>query len=249
MRVYRVRGHHEYGWVNAHDKLTSWRLGAVWDGIPTDHLGNPASRTEPVRIDMPRDDWVATDCPFFAPTPLLLSARAVDALRPHLAGAGLVLPTEGGPPALGYQVFLCERVLDAIDFARSDVTLFSDRGVAGDGNIMKFRRLELRPEVIGAASMFRLARLRGGTFCTDAFAAEAERHGLVGLEFTGIWSSGTGGATIPPFVARFRSRAEEDVHIRAERAALRTRLAQAGRDDLLSASPPAPLPRARRTAT
>jgi hypothetical protein len=243
MRVYEVRGFHEYGWVNAHDKLTFSRLRAVWDGLPTDHLGSPASRREPVSIDMPSGHWVATDCPYFAADPLLLSTRAAEALRPHLAGAGLLLPTSGGPPALGYQAFFCERVLGAIDFERSDVTLFNDGGDSGSNGIWKIRRLELRPEVIGTHSVFRFARLRSRTYCTDAFVAEAERHGLVGFQFTEIWSSATGGVTVPP-IAHFATLAEERAHIRAERAALRARLVQAGRDDLLSASPPATARRA-----
>jgi hypothetical protein len=257
MRVFELRSDSAQAWVNAVAKPR--RLAALWDGEAAERSGVPPGWDEPIGLEIAGRDWVATDFPFFAPEPLLLSGRAAAALRPHLDGAGALLPTTGALGALEPVVFLCTRVLDAVDFARSDVTLFADRGVTGPGcdAIFRARRLELRPEVIGGATVFRLARHRRGTFVTDAFLDSVERHGLVGLRATPVWSSEGGGETLPdavfstnPFTT---SPAEQEREAARQRAEMRARLAALGREDLLAASSPvrpgsAPGPRGGRSA-
>ena len=216
MRVYEVSGDHDFAWVNYHGGVaTLERLRGLWFKCQGD-------TTSPVELEFvgesyQPDGWLATDCPHMSGYGLLLSARAVSALRRHLEGAGVLLPTvsEVGD----YRLFLCQRRIDALDEAGSTLRRFRD------GGIMGIDRYALRPEAIGDATLFRLVGYNGGPLCTDAFVADVERHGLTGFAFREVWSSEAGGVALDNTIPWEREPGAFARAARAKREALRARLA------------------------
>ncbi len=218
MRVYIINGDSDYASVGVRlDTSTSKRLSGLWDGELQPEPGesydlrlqNDASECGPPLL---------TDCPYAPGTNLLLSARAVQALASHLDGAGFLFPTHGLEG--GYQLFLCQKHLPAIDLEASIVEIFPE-----SGNIMGLRELVFRPEAIGTATLFRDPKLRWPFFATDAFVADVERHGLVGFRFRLAWSSDDGPRDVHRPIPIERIPGEFDRATRVRRDALRARVA------------------------
>ena len=140
-----------------------------------------------LRVGLPDEptDWIATDCPYLFGYGLMLSDRAVSIFGPLLTGAGYLLNTFL-PAADHYKLFICERLIDAIDQEKSDIERFRD------GGVWWLRRYELQKELLQDMHVLRLKHRRNKLFVSDQFVRLAREHELTGFEFTEVWCSETG---------------------------------------------------------
>ena len=75
------------------------------------------------------------------------------------------------------------RILDCLDYKRSEFTYFKNTG-----NIRKVRKFEFKPNSIGGVSIFKLPILRSiRTYVTDEFKELVEDNNLTGLRFGKVW--------------------------------------------------------------
>ncbi len=210
MRVYLIDSDPDYATIVVRPGMSKpTRLSDLWDGELQPEPGEffkVALHDDAAEIGPP----LLTDVPYMPGTGLLMSARAVHALRSHLEGAGFLLPTHGLDGA--YQLFLCQRHLSAIDRKASVV-------------LMDRRSLVFLPEAIGSATLFRDPSRRWPFFATDAFVADVERHELVGFRFRLAWSSEDGPRDVHTPIPIERIPGEFDRATRARRDALRAKVA------------------------
>ena len=163
---------------------------------------------------------IATHSPFVVLGALLLREDAIACLAPFLENAGYFLDTTIGADTR-YKLFVCEREIDALDQARSDLTRYTA------GGVMDVLRYELDPHRIGDADIFRMTHRRAHLFVSDRFAAAVERAGLTGFKLVPIWSSEAGGTQLSPEYIPFPKLLGEPFEdADAKRLALRDRLGQ-----------------------
>lgn len=211
MRVFTVKGDHQLAWINPAGgegarlvKARGHAATAAWQPL---HLELVPVLGEEDAADPP----VLTDCPYLGAVQLLLSARARDALAPLLEPEGEFLPAKA---AFGdYWIYNGLRSLEALDEARSAIERFPD------GDIKHITRHELRPEIIGQHAIFHLHGKTGIYYATDRLAAAVERAGLTGFVFTEVWSSESGGVTLPR--GSLLNRGVSDETLRQQRIAKR----------------------------
>ena len=112
------------------------------------HVINAGALLDRSYTDDP-DDWIAADCPYLSGYGLMLSNRAVSVFGAVLTDAGYLLNTRlSGVDH--YKLFICERLIDALDQERSDIERFRD------GRVWWLRRYELRAELLRDMRIFRL---------------------------------------------------------------------------------------------
>lgn len=141
----------------------------------------------------PMDDGVVTDCPNTgAGATLVLSRRAVEALRPMLSRAGALFAS-APEHEMQYETFACYLKLDALDKQRSHFDGYHERIV----------RYEFDAAAVGDADIFRLTNLINRLYVTERFVSEVLRHRLSGFRFKRVWSSATGGVTLDDPVLEF----------------------------------------------
>lgn len=212
MKVFTVKGDHQLAWINAVGdgegvRLTKARgtsVAADWRPLRVELIATLGEEDE-------ADPPVLTDCPYLGAVQLLLSARARDALAPLLEPEGEFLPVDA---AFGtYWIYNCLRSLEALEETQSAVERFPD------GGIKRIARHELRPEVIGQHAIFHLQGKTGIYYATDRMAAAVERAGLTGFVFTEVWSSDSGGLTLPR--GNLLNRGVSDETLRQQRIAKR----------------------------
>ena len=190
MRVYEVRGDWEFAGFNLVDgELITLLDDAVHEGAVID-------RNVPIEFEVNTfecgGDWIETDFPNLgAAGAVVLSDWSTAAFETMLTDAGYFIDARI-PAHKAYKIFICERVIDALDQQRSSLTRFSDGGV---WDVMHY---ELRPELLHGMDVFRLQHQRARLFVSDRFKAIADDYGLTGFVFQEIWSSETGGVTLPP---------------------------------------------------
>lgn len=160
------------------------------------HQGAVTDRTVPIELEVDTfesgGDWVETDFPHLnVYGPFLFSDLSTAAFETMLTDAGYFIDARV-PAHKAYKVFICERVIDALDQQRSSLTRF------GDGGVWDVMRYELRPELLHGMDVFRMKHQRARLFVSDRFKAIADDYGLTGFVFQEIWSSETGGVTLPP---------------------------------------------------
>ena len=101
------------------------QLGANWSP-PTFEL----VRSDEYRSNLPKSDF-----PTFTIATMVLSARAVERLRPMLVACGEILPIRLSNDHDTFYLFNVTRVLDAVDMKRSEFMRLPS------GGIMKYERL------------------------------------------------------------------------------------------------------------
>ncbi len=184
MKIYYVRGDSDLIHVSyVHSPDLRLLNHVINDGTSLDR-----GYTVDLEIDLPDDpdDWVAADCPYLSGYGLMLSDKAVSVFGPLLTDAGYLLNTSL-PAADHYKIFICERLIDALDQERSDLTRFSS-----SGRVWWLRRYELRAELLQDMHIFRLKHRRNKLFVSDHFVRMVQEHELTGFEFTEVWCSETG---------------------------------------------------------
>lgn len=183
MKIYYVLGNSDLILVNyVHSPDLRLLNHVINDGASLDR-----GYTLNLEIGLPDDpdDWIATDCPHLSGYGLMLSNKAVSVFGPVLTDAGYLLNTSL-PRADHYKLFICERLIDAIDQERSDIKRFTN------GGVWRLRRYELRAELLQDMHVFRLKHRRNMLFVSDQFVRLVQEHELTGFEFTEIWCSETG---------------------------------------------------------
>jgi hypothetical protein len=135
--------------------------------------------------------WVAVDLAYFSGLHLMLSGRAVAALRPWIGPHGEFLPVRAD---IGdYAIFNCFTEIDAFDDEHTEGRRFQS-----SGRFMRICRYALYAErLLDPPPIFRLVGQRAPLFVTDAFRAAVEQHRLTGFVFEPLWSSETGGIRLP----------------------------------------------------
>lgn len=110
----------------------------------------------------------------------LFSDRAVKALSDLLASNGELLPVRHARQR--YFAYNVTTVIDAIDLTRSQVEWFSD------GGVMAISSYVFQPELLGAASIFKIPQLpRAFVYVTDEFTDRVRRTELIGFVFSELW--------------------------------------------------------------
>lgn len=139
--------------------------------------------------DLP-PQWVRADNAYFSNFHLMLSARAVAALRPLIGPHGEFLPVAADFGA--YAIFNCFIEIDALDQEHTEGSRFPS-----SGRFMEIFRYALHADrLVDPPPIFRLLD-RAPLFVTDTFRAAVEQHRLTGFVFQPIWSSETGGIRQP----------------------------------------------------
>ncbi len=190
MKTYELRGDWELASLNLVDgELISLLNHVVHDGAVID-------RNVPIELEVgnfeSKGDWIETDFPELgAAGAVVFSDWSTAAFETMLTDAGYFIDARV-PAHKAYKIFICERVIDALDQQRSSLTRFSD------GDVWDVMRYELRPELLHGMDVFRLEHRRARLFVSDRFKAVAGSYGLTGFVFQEIWSSETGGVTLPP---------------------------------------------------
>lgn len=187
MKIYRVRGDSDLIRISyGHSSDLSLLNHVINDGALLDR-----DYTVDLEINTAEDpdDWIAADCPYLSGYGLMLSDKAVSVLGSMLADAGYLLNTRL-PGADHYKLFICGRLIDAIDQERSDIERFRD------GGVWWLRRYELRAELLRDMHVFRLKHKRNRLFVSDQFVCLMQEHELTGFEFTEIWCSETGSSLL-----------------------------------------------------
>ena len=190
MKIYNVEADWELAWLN----LIDGELITLLDDVV--HDGAVIDRSLPVELEVgnfeSKGDWVETAFPKLnAYGPFLFSDWSTAAFETMLTDAGYFIDARI-PAHKAYKIFICERVIDALDQQRSSLTRFDDGGV---WDVMRY---ELRPELLHGMDVFRLAHRRARLFVSDRFKAVVDIYGLTGFVFQEVWSSEAGGVTLPP---------------------------------------------------
>jgi hypothetical protein len=139
---------------------------------------------ELVRNDEYRDNLPKTDFPSLVVGTAVLSARAVDRLRPILTPCGEILPIRCSNDPDDFYLFNVTRIIDAVDMKHSRFQILPS------GAIGKCERLVFDPEKLQSALFFKNTQM--GTFY-DIFASQAvvdavKKACLTGFDFTQVWS-------------------------------------------------------------
>lgn len=183
MKIYRIQGDSDFihvGYVHRPDlRLLNHVIN---DGASLDR-----GYMLDLEIGIPDEpnDWIATDCPYLSGYGLMLSDEAVSVSGAMLTDAGYLLNTSL-PAADHYKLFICERLIDAVDQERSDLKRFPS------GRVWWLRRYELRAELLQDMHVFRLKHRRNMLFVSDQFVRLVQEHELTGFEFTEVWCSEMG---------------------------------------------------------
>ena len=183
MKIYRIQGDSDLIRVSyVHGPDLSLLNHVINDGALLDR-----DYTVDLSVGLPDEpnDWIATDCPYLSGYGLMLSDKAVSVFGTMLTDAGYLLNTSL-PFADQYKLFICERLIDALDQERSDLERFSS------GRVWWLRRYELRAELLQDMHVFRLKHRRNMLFVSDQFVRLVQEHELTGFEFTEVWCSETG---------------------------------------------------------
>jgi hypothetical protein len=148
------------------------------------HWSPPA--LEIVTSDEYRSYLPKSDFPTFTIATMVLSARAVDRLRPILIRCGEILPIRLSNDPDTLCLFNVTLVLDAVDMKRSEFMRLPS------GGIMKYERLVFDPKAIpDEALFFKTTQLGPVTeiFVTERAVAAVDEAHLTGYEFRLIWSN------------------------------------------------------------
>ena len=147
----------------------------------------PIEDWEPVEVAVLRDprivssDLPPSDFPFLSPLDVF-SAKAVDTLSDILEKNGVLLPlhcAEGD-----YLVFVGTNVLNALDVSRSKLWALDT------GRVVRIDEYCFNSEVLKGQEIFRLSqRPWGESYVTDAFVERTKSAGLVGFNFSQLWSN------------------------------------------------------------
>lgn len=143
----------------------------------------------PVRVERgPIDDFhpaLPSDFPWLTGCELIMRRRAVFALRDMLEAGGEILPlaTDDGIALFALNV---TRVLDALDEERSVVKRFPD----SDG-VMSIDEYVFHEDVVRDVPFFKLPHYGSQIYVGEPFRQRVLEAGLVGLEFTLLWSPET----------------------------------------------------------
>jgi hypothetical protein len=167
--------------AQAFRKVRGPRGGVEWTPPQLEALVEPD--------DLP-PQWVPADAAYFTGSHLVLSVRAVSALRPLIGPHGEFLPIRAD---FGdYAIFNCFTELDALDEANTEGKRFTS-----SGRFMEIFRYALHADrLVDPPPIFRLLD-RAPLFVTDAFRDLVEAQRLTGFVFEPLWSSETGGIRRP----------------------------------------------------
>jgi hypothetical protein len=243
-RVYRIKGDGDYISLGFDNLEQGKALDDFDDGV------EPLDPSMVVRMNYgfsdPEDQGVVTDFPYaLRGICLVVSARAVDALRPWLDRHGVLLdialrPFTPGHPAhetvmsMGYKLFVCTTALNALDEERTEFFPFEPR-------LQHIRAYAFDPTAVADAELFRVAGMWNRMFATDPFVHAVEAHGLTGLRTRAMWSSEDGPLVwLTDALLEFGQDAvnHDAKAMREKRRAMRARIAERGRHGGLHGSLP-----------
>jgi uncharacterized protein DUF1629 len=145
-------------------------IGANWSP-PTFEL----VRSDEYRTNLPKSDF-----PIFTIATMVLSARAVERLRPMLITCGEILPIRLSNDHDTFYLFNVTRVINAVDMKRSEFMRLPS------GGIMKYERLVFDPTAIpDEAIFFKTTQLGPVTeiFATEHAVVNVMEANLTGYEF------------------------------------------------------------------
>jgi hypothetical protein len=126
-----------------------------------------------------------SDFPTFLPSTAVLSARAVERLRPILIACGEILPIYLNNDRDVLYLFNVTRVINAVDMQRSKFLRFPS------GGIMECERLIFDPTQFPDNALFFKNTQMGPVteiFATEAAVAAVKKARLTGYEFRLAWS-------------------------------------------------------------
>lgn len=167
-----------YEWINALDE-PDYEVFLSFDGRARAGIWNPV-RVRRVRADESQD-FRESDFPWLGSHALVLSQRAVKALREIIEPCAELLPL-GTEDATELFVVNVLRVVDALDEDRSIVVRFPS-----SNRIMRVTRPHFREADIRGLDMFRLPFRASPTYLSQRFVDAVAEAKLVGLEFLRVW--------------------------------------------------------------
>lgn len=146
-------------------------ISATWTPIELQVLTEERNQCRPV------GDFPCNLC-----SALVLSSRAVGALRDLLESSGELLPVvaERGT----YSLFNVTRVVDALDKVKSEFVYFTS------GRIMRAKKYAFIEDSLRDVAIFKLPEFRKGrVFVNDVFVDRVGEAGLLGFGFDELWNS------------------------------------------------------------
>ena len=126
------------------------------------------------------------DFPRYLPSVMMVSAKAVDRLRPILANSGEILPIRVINDPDDYYFFNVTRVVNAVDMEHSIFRRLPS------GGIMSYERLIFDPKKLPTGpAFFKTTQLGPVTeiYATEAAVRAVEDANLTGHDFRLVWSS------------------------------------------------------------
>ena len=126
-----------------------------------------------------------TDFPTLGLGNAVLSARAVDRLRPILAPCGEILPIHLSNDAEQFYLFNVTRIINAVDMERSKFMPLPS------GSLGPCELLVFDPSKLQDAMFFRTTQLGSlyEIYASQAVADAVKKARLTGFEFTQVWES------------------------------------------------------------
>ncbi|MFN0160315.1 MAG: imm11 family protein [Burkholderiales bacterium] len=178
MNIYEWRSDVEARWLTTRREsdrdfleLEGQSLGTNWRPLEVEWiLDGRADHKRPI-----------TDCPVFVAGVPVLSAQAIEALKPQLEAAGELLPLTHETHR--YFVFNVTNVVDALDEERSELMRFGS-----SGRIMLVKAFAFHEDRLGRHCVFKDHRLvRNTVFATEAFVNAVADARLSGFRFGKVW--------------------------------------------------------------
>lgn len=182
MNIYEWKSDVEARWLTTQRESDIDRL--VLEGQPLTASWRPLP-VEWILDEAGDDRRRITDCPELTPGVPVLSAQAIDALRPHLEAVGEILPLSHETHQ--YFALNVTNVVDALDEEHSDLVRFESTG-----RIMLVKTFVFHESRLGPHSVFKDHRLaRNTVFVTEPFVKAVEGAQLTGFRFRRIWPDST----------------------------------------------------------
>jgi len=136
------------------------------------------------------DSWfIPADIVGFGPNAMAFTPHTVEVLRDQIAQCADMLPLQ--TPYGDYAWFNCTQYLDCVIQDKMEGT----RDSTGKYWFFINKWVFDETKFLTAPPVFRttIPGLRLRCFCTDSFKSRVEEAGLIGMEFTPVWNSETGG--------------------------------------------------------
>jgi len=135
--------------------------------------------------------FIPADIVGFGPNAMAFTSHTVEVLRDQIVQCADMLPVK--TPYGDYAWFNCTQYLDCVIQDKMEGTRDSTGKYWFSINKWVFDETKL----LTAPPVFRTTVLGLGLrcFCTDSFKSRVEEAGLIGMEFTPVWNSETGGIT------------------------------------------------------